>query len=115
MAKKFSELRDTMPARARENARARTHDMAAELTLAELRKAFDVSQEDLARALNVNQANVSKIEHREDMLLSTLTAYVEAVGGSLEIVAHFPGRAGGKRTTVRLKPFAERATPERID
>jgi transcriptional regulator with XRE-family HTH domain len=115
MAKKFSELLDKMPARARNNARERTRAMAAELTLAELRKAFDVSQEDLARALNVNQANISKIEHREDMLLSTLAAYVQAVGGSLEIVAHFPSPAGGKKKTVRLKPFAEPAAPERVD
>jgi len=114
MAKKFSELLDKMPARVRDNARARTQSMAAELTLAELRKAFDVSQEDLAKALDVNQANISKIEHREDMLLSTLAAYVQAMGGDLEIIAHFPDRADGKQTTIRLKPFAERATPERV-
>ena len=88
--------------------------MAAELILRELRKAFDVSQEDLARALDVKQANISKIERREDMLLSTLAAYVQAMGGDLEIVARFPARAGGKQTTIRLKPFAERATPERV-
>ena len=115
MAHKLSELLDKMPAKARENARSRTRSMAAELTLAELRKAFDVSQEDLARALDVKQANISKIERREDMLLSTLAAYVQAMGGDIEIVAHFPDRADGKRTTIRLKPFAERATPERVD
>lgn len=114
MAKKFSELLDRMPAQARDNARARTRSMAAELTLAELRKAFDVSQEDLAKALDVKQANVSKIERREDMLLSTLAAYVQAMGGHLEIVAHFPDRAAGKETTIRLKPFSERTTPERV-
>jgi len=114
MAKKFSELLDKMPARARDNARARTRSMAAELTLAELRKAFDVSQEDLAKALDVNQANISKIEHREDMLLSTLAVYVQAMGGDLEIIAHFADRADGKQTTIRLKTFAERSTPERV-
>jgi len=46
--------------------------MAAELTRAELRKAFDVSQEELAKILDVKQANASKIERREDMRLSTL-------------------------------------------
>jgi transcriptional regulator with XRE-family HTH domain len=105
MAKKFSELLDKMPARARENSRTRTRSMAAALTLAELRKAFEVSQEDIANALDVKQANVSKIERREDMLLSTLAAYVQAMGGHLEIVAHFPGPADDKQRTIRLKPW----------
>jgi transcriptional regulator with XRE-family HTH domain len=115
MANKFSELLDKMPARARENAHALTQSMAAQLTFAELRKAFDVSQEDLAKALNVSQASVSEIEHSEDMSVSTLAAYVQAIGGSLEIVAHFPKRTDGQQTTIRLKPFAVRATQERFD
>lgn len=109
MAKKFSSLVAKMPAPARERARRRTRSMAAELTLAELRKAFDVSQEELAKALDVKQANVSKIEHREDMRLSTLVAYVRAMGGEIEILARFPDAAGGKGKTVTLKPFAEDA------
>lgn len=115
MAHKLSELLDKMPTKARENARSRTRSMAAELILVELRKAFDVSQEELARALNVDEAKVCEVGHRQDMLLSTLVAYVQAMGGNLEIVAHFPARADGKQTTIRLKPFAERATPERVD
>jgi DNA-binding transcriptional regulator YiaG len=54
MAHKLSELLDKMPTKARENARSRTRSMAAELVLVELRKTFDVSQEELARALNVD-------------------------------------------------------------
>jgi DNA-binding XRE family transcriptional regulator len=114
MRRTFADLLDNMPAKSRENALARTGSMAAELILIELRKACDVSQEDLARALNVDEAKLCEIERREDMLLSTLAAYVQAMGGDLEIVAHFPDRADGKRRTIRLKPFAERATPERV-
>ena len=107
MAKKFSNLIAKMPKQARARARARTHAMAAELTLAELRKAFDVSQEELAKVLDVKQSNVSKIERREDMRLSTLVGYVRAMGGDVEIIAHFPGRAGGKDKSIKLKPFGE--------
>jgi transcriptional regulator with XRE-family HTH domain len=71
--------------------------MAAELTLVELCKAFDVSQEELAKILGVKQTNVSKVERREDMWLSTLVTYVRAIGGDMEIIAHFPNR-GGART-----------------
>jgi len=81
--------------------------MAAELTLAELRKAFDVSQEELAEILDVKQANVSKIERREDMRLSTLVTYVRAMGGDLEIIARFPNRTGSKDKSIKLKPFVE--------
>jgi len=107
MAKKFSNLVAKMPKQARARARARTQAMAAELTLAELRKAFDVSQEELAKILDVKQANVSKIERREDMRVSTLITYVRAMGGDVEIIAHFPSPGGGKDKTIKLKPFAE--------
>jgi len=107
MAKKFSNLVAKMPKQARERARARTQTMAAELTLAELRKTFDVSQEELAKILDVKQANVSKLERREDMRLSTLFTYIRAMGGDLEIIAHFPNRSGGKDKTIKLKPFVE--------
>lgn len=40
----------------------------------------------------MNQGEVSKIEHRTDIYLSTLAGYVEALGGKLEIRAVFPNR-----------------------
>jgi uncharacterized protein len=60
------------------------------LPLAALRQARQLSQEALAERLGTRQASVSKLEGREDMHLSTLRAYVEALGGSLEITARFP-------------------------
>jgi len=44
----------------------------------------------LADALGVSQANISRIEHQDDVYLSTLRAYIEALGGELEITARFP-------------------------
>ena len=77
MAKRFSNLIAKMPKQVRERARARTQ-AAAELALAELRRAFDVSQGELAKLLGVKQVNFSKIERREDMRLSTLvTIYAQ--------------------------------------
>ncbi len=63
---------------------------AEELTLAELREARRRSQAELARKLGVQQSAVSRIERRTDMDLSTLTGIVEAMGGTLEIIARFP-------------------------
>jgi len=49
----------------------------------------------MAKLLRIDQAGISKIESRSDMLLSTLRSYVEATGGSLRLVAE---RAwGGQR------------------
>ena len=61
----------------------------------------ELTQEQVAEILHVTQAHVSKLEHREDMLLSTLRSYVEALGGQLEVLARF-----GKRT-VRVKGPAD--------
>ena len=59
----------------------------------ELRRAFSLTQDTLARTLNVKQAEISKIENRADMLMSTLRNFVQAMGGDLEVRAVFPDRA----------------------
>lgn len=61
-------------------------------TLKELRKATQHTQEDLAIALGVGQGTISRIEKRDDMLVSTLQHYIESVGGTLQILATFPNR-----------------------
>lgn len=82
--------------------------METEFTLAELRKSFEFSQEELANALDVTQANISKIERRDDVQISTLVNYVRAVGGEVEILVHFPDKAKGGKRTIRLKPLVDR-------
>ena len=47
----------------------------------------------LAKNLNFKQAEISKIENRADMLMSTLRNFVQAIGGDLEVRAVFPDRA----------------------
>ena len=64
-----------------------------EITLAELPRAFSLTQETLAKKLNVKQAEISKVENRDDMLMSTLRNFVQAMGGELEVRAVFPDRA----------------------
>ena len=64
-----------------------------EMTLRDLRKAHDLTQERMAEALNISQDGVSRLEKRSDFLLSTLRSYVEAMGGRLRLVVEFPDRA----------------------
>ena len=70
------------------------------LALAELRNQQNVTQQEMAKTLGVSQANVSRIEHEEDLYLSTLRGYVAALGGELEVNAVFPD---GKVTLVPAK------------
>ena len=62
------------------------------LTLQELRKARELTQAQLAETLGVQQATVAKYERQSDLLLSTLTSYVRAMGGSLKLMVEFPGK-----------------------
>ncbi|MFP3534560.1 helix-turn-helix transcriptional regulator, partial [Burkholderia sp. SIMBA_042] len=71
-------------------AAARAEAMLVEMQLQELRKARHVTQVEVARAMNVEQASISKLERREDMYVSTLREYVRALGGELRLVASFP-------------------------
>lgn len=52
--------------------------------------ARQMTQTRLAELLEMDQGNISKLEQRTDMYLSTLRSYVEAMGGALEIRAVFP-------------------------
>lgn len=72
--------------------------IAEELTLRELREARKRTQVELGERLGIKQAAVSKLERRADMYLSTLRNFIEAMGGSLEIVARFPDRPPVKIT-----------------
>src|SRR5438876_4199128 len=67
--------------------------IAEEMTLRELRKARKLTQVRMARSLGITQDSVSRLEKRSDLLLSTLRKTVEAMGGSLSLVAEFPDRA----------------------
>jgi DNA-binding XRE family transcriptional regulator len=90
--RKFRELVKAMPAARQQKIAGRIRESLASMPLEEVRKARQMTQAKLADALGVNQGEVSKIEHRTDIYLSTLADYVEALGGRLEIRAVFPDR-----------------------
>lgn len=64
--------------------------IAEEKSLREIRKAREYSQVTLAEMLGMNQGDLSKFERRTDAYLSTIRRYIEAMGGTLELVATFP-------------------------
>jgi DNA-binding XRE family transcriptional regulator len=58
--------------------------------LAELRQSRGLSQAELAERAGVKQANISRIEGRDDLKISTLVKVVAAMGATLSIRARFP-------------------------
>lgn len=87
------------------DAQARSRDKTAlmmkDMALHELRSARDLTQGNLAEQLNLEQPAISKLERRADMYVSTLRKYIEAMGGELKIIAHFP------EGDVRINQFHE--------
>lgn len=77
MAKNFQTLREKMPPEARRRSSRLAAKYRSQMPLDELREARDMTQQHLARILNVNQAAVSKMERRTDMYVSTLQDFVE--------------------------------------
>jgi transcriptional regulator len=91
--KNFNELRRKLRERAPNSdaAVARYREaMKHDLSLADVRRAREFTQQQIAGALDTNQSGVSRIEHQTDLYLSTLRSFIEAMGGVLEIKAVFP-------------------------
>ena len=94
MAKRLKDVMDAFTKERRDRIERRGEEILNEyLTLAELRKARKLTQKELARKLNINQENVSRLEKRSDMMLSTLQNHVRAMGGELSITVRFPNHA----------------------
>ena len=96
----FRELQARIAADPNRRARLESEHRLTEtiIELTALREARGATQQQIAEAWEVTQANVSQIEHTPDIYLSTLRNYVAALGGCLEINAVFPDQ------TIRLLP-----------
>ena len=68
---------------ARGGAQGKAEQMVRDTALDELRRALDLTQEELARRLKVRQPALAKIESRADMYVGTLKSVIEAMGGTL--------------------------------
>ena len=68
------------------------------IDLAELRREAGVTQVQLAEALATSQGQISRIERQNDMLVSTLIAYLTA----LEVEASLVVTVGGKTIAQEL-------------
>ena len=89
-----------MSPESQERAAEKLARLIAAMDMDDLRQHRHISQEDLAKRLDIVQSSVSRRLHGKDAKLSKVREVVEAMGGHLEAVAAFPE---GER--VRLKQF----------
>ena len=97
----FDTLRKGMSPAQKKAVARKTEALRADMTLAELRQARQLTQETLSGTLHVGQAAVAKMEKRTDMYVGNLRRFVEAMGGELDVVARFP------EGSVKISNFAE--------
>ena len=74
------------------------------MPLHEFRHARAQSQADLAKRLQIRQPDIAKMERHADMYVGTLRRFIEEMGGTLEVVAHFP------EGSVTITHFSEAGT-----
>lgn len=93
MGVSLQQMMDRLPEDRRRKVEARAAELIVEeMTLRDLRNAMGKTQVAMAAKLHMKQENISRVEQRSDMLLSTLAGYVSALGGRLRLVAEFEGR-----------------------
>jgi len=93
MAKDGKEILKGLPAERRKKIESRAEELRVEyLTLQTLRKARGLTQEELAKRLEMRQDGVSRLENRPNLSIATLRTYIEAMGGELELIAKFPNQ-----------------------
>jgi transcriptional regulator with XRE-family HTH domain len=110
MSKPFNTLIEKMPAERRQRIKQKAKKLKTQMAIGELRRALELTQEQVAGSLNVKQATISKIEHQSDIYIGTLRKVLTAMGAELRIVALFPD------TEVEIDQFAglqKRTTPRR--
>lgn len=122
----FSELRAKMsPQRRQQNDQAVQAEFGLML-LRELRKVEALSQTELARRMGVSQPAIARIEAQDDVQVSTLQRLVEALGGSLEVIARLPsgtyrvgqftGASHGAMPATGIRERIDKALPaEKVD
>ncbi len=89
--KSYPDLHDRVVERpgAIERLNALREETLKEIGLYELRRALEISQEELAAELEISQSAISQLERADDLRLSTLRKYLESLGARLELVAVF--------------------------
>jgi DNA-binding XRE family transcriptional regulator len=93
VARNVNDIISALPAARRRKIEKRARLLISEeMSLQELRRAREMTEVKMASFLGVAQKQISNIEKRTDMHISTLRRSIEEMGGKLSLVAEFPDR-----------------------
>ena len=99
MGRALKDVMDGLEADRRARIEARAEKIHQDyLALKKLRSHMELTQTALARNLGVAQATIAQLEQRNDIDVSTLRKYVDALGGTLSIIADMPGQGSAPLT-----------------
>ncbi len=108
MARTMDDVIASLPKERQKRIKKRSKELVEEyMALQEIRKARELTQKDVAKKLKISQDGVSRLEQRSDVMLSTLRKYVEAMGGSLNLVVQFPDHP-----PVEISGFSDATEPK---
>lgn len=114
MGSTIQKLLNDLPKDRREKIKAKADSYIREYeSLSGLRKDLGITQEEIAQIQGVKQVNISNLEKRNDMLISTLDKYIAALGGKLEIHVRFPGASVASIKGLMTKPNKSKPTAVR--
>lgn len=100
MSKNFKDLMAELPQEQQQKVKQMADEMRIELQLYRIREELEISQQQMAEALNIKQPSVVALEKRgNDIRLSSVKRYVEAMGGVLNLSVQLPT---GKTLTFNL-------------
>jgi DNA-binding XRE family transcriptional regulator len=109
MGKSLKDRMKKLPPQRRARIEARAEELIQEeLTLRDVRKKMNLTQEELADLLDKGQDTISRLERQPDARISTLMEVLRALGGTLRLVAEFPGRP-----PLTLTGFGDQATKKK--
>lgn len=100
MSVNFKDLLAELPVEKQTKVKEMAEEMRMELQLHRIREELEISQQQIAEALNIKQPSVAALEKRgNDIRLSSIKRYVEAMGGMLNLSIQLPT---GKTITYHL-------------
>lgn len=108
MATTLDDVIKSLPTERRTKIENLTAELVEEVTtLRDLRKKQKLTQADIAQLLGIKQENVSRLERRNNIHLSTLKDYIHALGGKLHLIVEFPNQE-----PIEIKDFESIETNE---
>lgn len=93
----LDELMKTLPAKRRTAIEQHARQKVAALRLQQAREMQGVTQQQLAARLHITQPALSRMERREDVLVSNLMRYAAALGAGVEITLTLAKQPNDKR------------------